>query len=176
METRSDFTVLCNVVTEDRSEFGSQIMYEIACVYPDRHVEPLFLPGNRTYFFLDEIEVISEYNERTKKNFPIIVIHDRTSSDRYSNDYTENVYAYTVKEGRMYNYLEFQAYRSEEGDYEYWYDLSFGYLLHRAVYNRNGKTEHERWVVSELWSYGPLDEDPQIYVLKSHEDWVLPEW
>lgn len=176
MERRSDFTVLCNVVAEDRSEFGSQKMYEIACVYPDGHVEPLFLPGNRTYFFLDEIEVISEYNERTKKNFPIIVIHDRTTSDRYSNDYTEDVYAYTVKEGRMYNYLEFQAYRSEEGDYEYWYDLSFGYLLHRAVYNRNGKTEHERWVVSELWSYGPLDEDPQIYVLKSHEDWVLPEW
>ncbi|MBP5401791.1 MAG: SH3 domain-containing protein [Treponema sp.] len=176
-ENNDKFHLLYNVLDLIDTHYNSQIIYDIACVYPGGVLQQLFLPGERKYYCVSRIDLYSDFNEITDKYFPVIIIYEAPESENLYDTGSYYVHAYTVKEGRMYNYLDFQSYSYEERDYWYKYTLDMGgHLLHRGVCCSSGETDHERWPVSELWTYGSLDSDPQIYVLQSHEDWVLPEW
>lgn len=96
---------------------GKQKIYKINYVDPDGKSEELFLPGSHIYENgIYDIQIKYYSDSKTKKEYPVIAITEKSDSEDTDEQKSRVVNLYTVKDGRMYFFEETDTYEIE--DYE----------------------------------------------------------
>lgn len=150
-------------VAEELGNNSSKKICGMAFVNSKGQSEELFLPGTNVYNNISEIVVKSHINPDSKEEYPVIEIYERISdSDK------QNVCLYTGKEGRLYIFADFIQDLNSANPYT---DDDFtGCFYDRAkntVYNCFRNIDSDL-IKCESWTYAPLQNEPQIYVLESY--------
>lgn len=156
-----------------------QKIYKLNFVDGNGKSEELFLPGSRVYENgIQDIQIKYYSDSKSKKEYPLIAITEHG----YVNDIgyvvqNKMLHLYTVKDARMYIFAETEVYGYDESDEidddnfeKKFYDFKTNTIFHYKIPTESSDE------ICESWTYGPLDSDPQIFVLKEYNpNAELPE-